>query len=200
MQPDPFPDGGNEPAPSFFSFRSHLRRLAGIEADKNDFVVAAGIEGEHAQDADNALFDLIAKHGATVIDESEDHRLLLPEIIAELDAAAGFVAEWEIQRHRPVERRLEAHVLQSPWHGRSRRAGVAGDSLSLQSARREKSAEIQTKCRTLFIALFVFLRCWRGPAGKPFSAIIFIASLTGIWATPLDLSIHSSFSLASESS
>src|SRR5258708_20840628 len=87
-----------------FLFSSHLRRLAGIEADENNFVVAPGIEREHTQHADDALFDLIAKHGAAVVDESEDHRLL-PEILAKLNAAAGFVAEREVQRHWPVERR-----------------------------------------------------------------------------------------------
>jgi len=33
------------------------------EADGNNFVSRAGIEREHAQHADDALFDLIAKHG-----------------------------------------------------------------------------------------------------------------------------------------
>ena len=62
----------------------------------------------------------------------------MPEILAELNAAAGFVAESEIQRHWPVERGLESHVLQSQWHGRSRRADVAGDGLRVQSACRQQ--------------------------------------------------------------
>src|SRR5207302_3260897 len=44
-----------------FLFGGHLRRFAAIEADENNFVVAPGVEGEHAQHADDALFDLIAK-------------------------------------------------------------------------------------------------------------------------------------------
>jgi len=116
-----------------FLFCSHFRRLARIEAHENNFIVAPGIEREHAQYADDALLDLIAKHRAVVIDECEDHRLL-PEILAELNAAPGFVAEGEVQRHWPVERRLESHALQSRGHGRSRRADVAGDGLRVQRA------------------------------------------------------------------
>src|SRR6266478_3000060 len=112
-----------------FLFRGHLRGLAGVKADENDVVVTAGIEAEHAKSADNALLDLIAKHGAAVVDKGEDHRLLLAEIVAELNGAAGFVAEREIQRHWRVERRLEADVLQNPRHGRSRWAGVVGNGL-----------------------------------------------------------------------
>src|SRR5260370_6826678 len=93
-----------------FLFRSHLRRLAGIEADENNFIVAPGIEGQHAQHTDDALLDLVAEHGAAVIDEGEDH-WLLPKIIAQLNAAAGFVKEREVQRHRSVERRPGSHLF-----------------------------------------------------------------------------------------
>src|SRR5260370_40638469 len=61
----------------------------------------------------------------------------MPEILAELNAAAGFVAEGEIQRHGPVERGLESDVLQSRWHGRSRRGDVSGDGLRVQRPRRQ---------------------------------------------------------------
>src|SRR5882762_2126418 len=101
-----------------FLFGSHLRRLARIEADENNFVIAPRIEREHTQHADNALFDLIAKHRAAIVDEGQDHRPL-SEILAELNAAAGFVTERKVQRHWPVEERFESHVLQSRWHGRS---------------------------------------------------------------------------------
>ncbi len=122
-----------------FLFRSHLRGFAGIEADENNFVVAPGIERKHAQCANDALFDLIAKHGAAVVYEGEDHGLLLAEVIAKLDTATSFVAEREVQRHGPVERRLETHVLQGPRHGRSRWGGAAGDRLRVQSASREQA-------------------------------------------------------------
>src|SRR4029077_7125292 len=119
-------------------FRGHLRRLAGVKADENNFVVAAGIEADHPERADDALFDLIAKHGTTVINEGEDHRLLLPEVVAQLDAAAGFVAERKIQRHWRVKCRLESHVSQRQWHGRGGLASIAGDGLRAQSERREE--------------------------------------------------------------
>src|SRR5438094_9506670 len=88
-----------------FLFGGHLRSFAGIEADKNNFIIATGIEREHSQHADHTLFDLIAKHGAAVINEGQDHRLLLLEIVPELNAAAGLVTEGEVQRHLPVKRR-----------------------------------------------------------------------------------------------
>src|SRR5213594_2947911 len=65
-----------------FLFGGHLRSFAGIEADKNNFIIATGIEREHSQHADHTLFDLIAKHGAAVINEGQDHRLLLLEIVS----------------------------------------------------------------------------------------------------------------------
>ncbi len=102
-----------------FLFRGHVRRFAGIEADENNIIVAAGIEAEHAERADHALLDLIAEHRAAVVDEREDHRLLLAEIVAELHAAAGFVAEREVQGHGTVERWFETDVLQSARHGGS---------------------------------------------------------------------------------
>src|SRR5260370_14742970 len=120
-----------------FLFRSHLRRITGIEADENNFVVAPGIEREHTQHADNALLDLLAKHRAAVIDEGQNHGLL-PEIVAKLNAAAGFVAEREIQRHGPVERRLESNGLQSAWHGRGWWAGIAWNCLRVQWAPSQK--------------------------------------------------------------
>src|SRR5207302_6800940 len=101
-----------------FLFGGHLRSFAGIEADKNNFIIATGIEREHSQHADHTLFDLIAKHGAAVIDEGENYRFLA-EVVAELNAAAGLVTEGEVQRHLPVKRRFEPHVLQNRGHSRS---------------------------------------------------------------------------------
>src|SRR5713226_9163 len=95
-----------------FLFCRHFRSLAGIEADENDIIVAAGIKREHAQNANDALLDLLAKHGAAIVDESEDHRFLA-EIITKLDAAPGFVAKGKVQGHLPVEQWFESHVPQS---------------------------------------------------------------------------------------
>src|SRR5260370_24575505 len=112
-----------------FLFGGHLRSFAGIEADENNFVIAPGIEREHSQHADDALFDLIAKHGAAVIDEGEDHWLLLAEIVAKLNAAASFVTEGDVERHGTVERRLEPYVLQNRGHSRSPAPGAGRNSL-----------------------------------------------------------------------
>src|SRR5260370_17171311 len=139
-----------------FLFRGHLGGFAGIEADENNFVVAPGIEGEHAERADDTLLDLIAQHGAAVVDEREDHRLLVSEIVAELNAAAGFVAEREVHRHWPVERRLESHVLQSPRHSGSRWADVGGDSLRAQKPRPQQKRWNPDDMANFFHFLFFF--------------------------------------------
>src|SRR5271169_2885935 len=98
----------------FFFLGGHVRTLARIEADENDLVVAAGIEGEHTQGADDALLGLVAEHGATVVHEREEY-WLLREILAEHDIAASLIAERKIERQMRVERRFESNVLQ---HGR----------------------------------------------------------------------------------
>src|SRR5215467_11865557 len=77
----------------------HFRSVAVVEADKDDIIVAAGIEGEHAQAADYTLFELGAKHRATVIDKREKHRFLVMEIAVESDALAVFVGESRVERH-----------------------------------------------------------------------------------------------------
>src|SRR2546430_8854899 len=115
-----------------FLFGGHTRSFARIEADKNNFVIAPRIEAEHAQHADNALLNLIAEQGTSVVNEGEDDRFLLTEIVAKSNAAAGFVAEREVQRHLPIERRLEPDVLQNRGLGRGRRAGAARNSLRPQ--------------------------------------------------------------------
>src|SRR5215471_3292007 len=112
----------------FFLLPGHVCRLARIEADKNNLVVGTGIEREHLQRADDALFDLVAEHRAAVIDESENYWLAV-EVVAESDVAAGLIFEMEGQRNLPVERRFEANVAQGNGEASGRRARVAGYSL-----------------------------------------------------------------------
>src|SRR5439155_23150791 len=120
-----------------FLFGGHFGSFARIKADENDVVVAARIETEHAQRADDALLDLIAKHGTAVVDEGEDHRLLLSEIVAELNAAAGLVAETKIQWHLATEAGFESHALQSRRRGRGRGAYVGWNGVCVQRGCRQ---------------------------------------------------------------
>src|SRR5215472_2018501 len=91
-------------------------RVGWIEADENHFVVAARIEGKHAESADDAHLNLVAEHWAVEINEGQDHGLLAKKL-AKLNVATGFVAEMQIERHSAVERRLEANILQGRRHG-----------------------------------------------------------------------------------
>src|SRR5438445_9578567 len=109
----------------------HLGRFAGIEADENDFVVAAGIERKHAQSADDAHLNLVAQHRAIVINKGEDYGLLTEEL-AKLNAAAGFIPKMQVEGHLAVKRRLESHVAQSRRHSRSRGTRVRGNPMSAQ--------------------------------------------------------------------
>ena len=79
----------------FLFLRSDRRRFARVKADKNDIVVPPWVEGEHTERADNTLFDQIAKHGAVVVDKSEDRRLP-SKIVTQSDRATGLVTERDI--------------------------------------------------------------------------------------------------------
>src|SRR5690348_5847518 len=112
----------------FFFLSGHLRSLAWVKADEDNFVIPTGIEGKHAKGADYSLLDLIAKHGATVVNERQDDGPLM-EIIAELDSAARFVAECEIQRQPRIELRLETDVSEHRRHILRRGTGAIRHSL-----------------------------------------------------------------------
>ena len=112
----------------FLFLRGPFRRITRIKTDEDHFVVAAGVEGKHAQRANHTLLHLIAEHGAAVIDERQDHGLPV-KVVAKLDAAAGFVLERNVKGHLAAELGLEAHVLQSAGHGRGRRAHPARSGL-----------------------------------------------------------------------
>src|SRR5260370_14020670 len=90
----------------FFFLSGHVRSLARIKTHEDHLIIAARIKGEHAKRADNALFHLIAEHGAAVINERKHDRLLL-EIIAELNVAANLIAKGQVKRQPGVELGLE---------------------------------------------------------------------------------------------
>src|SRR5579859_371828 len=121
----------------FFFLGRHLRSLARVKADKNNFVIPAGIKRKHAEGADYSLLDLIAKHGATVVNERQEDRPLM-EIITELDSAARLVAESEIQRKTRIELRIETYVSEHRRHVLRRRTGAIRHSLCARRARAQQ--------------------------------------------------------------
>ena len=94
-----------------------LGRLLRIEADGDDFEFVADVELHHLHGAGQAGEGFSAEHGAVVVDEVEDQRLLA-EVIAEFDGAAGVVDESEIGRNLGVEMLLDADVLADSADGR----------------------------------------------------------------------------------
>src|SRR2546421_6003493 len=117
---------------SLLFLRGKLGRVVRIKANKNHFVVAAGVEGKHAQSADDAHLNLVAQHRAAVINEGQHHGLLLAEKLAKLNVAPGFVAEMQIERHLAIQRRLETDILQGRRHHGGGRADITRSGLSLR--------------------------------------------------------------------
>src|SRR5215472_4955430 len=109
----------------------HFGGVMGIKAEEYDFVVAARVEGKHAQGAHDAPLNFVAQHRAAVVNECEDYGPLAEEL-PKRNVAAGFIAKMQVERHLTVERRLEPYILQNRRHGRRRRADVVGSHLRLQ--------------------------------------------------------------------
>ena len=86
-------------------------RFSRIEADGDDVELVADVELDHLHRAAEAGERFSAKHGAVVVDEVEDQRLLA-EVVAEFDGAACVVDEGEIGGNLRVEMLLDADVLQ----------------------------------------------------------------------------------------
>ena len=87
----------------------------------------------------------------------------------------------QVEGHLAVKRRLESHVAQSRRHSRSRGTRVRGNPLSAQ--RRTRGQQERGNPND-FAGYLHFVNSF-SPAGagavdKPFSAMIFIASFTGI--------------------
>src|SRR5579863_1441507 len=170
-----------------FLLRRHIGRLARVEAYEDDLIIGAGIEGKHFQRTDHALLDLIAEHRAAVIHQREKYRLAV-EIITKSHVAAGFVFKTEGHRDLAVERRLEADILERRGKAGRRRANIVGNGLRRDArAASERHGQRQNRkpiCDGANLLHRYFFSAWAGVPGNPFSAMIFIASETGICAMP----------------
>src|SRR5580700_3833179 len=122
----------------FLFFRRHIGGFARIKTDEDHVVVAARRERKHAQRADDALFHLIAKHGAAVIDERQNNRTAVAKIVVELDALAGLVDERHVQRDLPVERRFKTNIAQRRRHIRGSLSDTTRNGLRAEGAGSEK--------------------------------------------------------------
>ena len=102
--------------------RRELRGLLRIEAHGDDVELLANAEFEHAERARQAVQHLRAEHRALVIHEREDHRPLAEEV-AEPHVAAGFILEWQFERHLRVQLLVEADLGQQLGQFVGRRLG-----------------------------------------------------------------------------
>src|SRR5258707_5201897 len=99
----------------------YLWRLSWIEADRDYLEFLAHIELHQPHRAAEAGQRLSAQHGAVVVDEVQDQRLLA-EIVPQLHRLASLIAEGKIRGHLAVETLLDANVLESRrTHIRGRR-------------------------------------------------------------------------------
>src|SRR5208282_5105583 len=126
------------PQELLFLFRGDLGSIFGIEADGDDFEFLAYIELQNAQSAFQAGQLFAAQHGAAVVDEIEDQRLLA-EVIAQFHLTAQIVSENEVGRNLLVQVLLNAYVLQS-WrtHVGRRRHNVVALALALGGSGEER--------------------------------------------------------------
>ncbi len=107
------------------------------------------------------------------------------EIIAKAHVFAGFVLEGRLERHLRIEFRTETDALQNRGHTARGLANIVGRHLCTSRRRCERIGYC------FFSVLFSGFFSGAGTiTGKPFSAMICIASFTGIWAMPAFSSTH----------
>src|ERR1700680_2723540 len=82
-----------------------------VEAHGDHIELVSDIELHHLHCAGKAGEDFSAEHGAVVVDQIQDQRLLA-EVVAEFDGTAGVVDEGEIWRNLSVEMLFDANILQ----------------------------------------------------------------------------------------
>ena len=100
-----------------------LRRLARIEAHRDDVELLADREVQHADGAHQSVEDLRAQHRALVVGQHQNHRTTA-EVVAQRDLASLLVVELQRQRQRLVQLLVETDVLQQRGHGAGRRHGL----------------------------------------------------------------------------
>src|ERR1700730_816784 len=135
----------------------HLWSFARIKANEYDFVVAAGVEGEHLQRADHTLLNLIAEHGTAVINRRKQHGVAT-EIVAQPNVATRLISKIDVQGELRIKLRLEADVLKLDGQARGRFTYVIRNSLRARGdGEREQRANSDDGTNTvhrLFILLF----------------------------------------------
>ncbi len=97
-----------------------LRRIARIEAHRDDVEVLPDRKVQRAQRARQPVEHLGAEHRALEVVQRQDHRPAA-EVVAELHGAAGLVLERQVQRNLRVQLLIEADFLQQLGHPRRRR-------------------------------------------------------------------------------
>src|ERR1700674_1796030 len=150
----------------FFFLKGHIGSLARIKAYENDLVIAARIEGKHAQRPNHALLHLIAEHGTAVVHERKDDRLL-SEIFAELNTPAGLVAKGEVELQLRVEPGLETDILQREGQGTRSRSGIVRDCLRANYGRKQQRGDSGDGAKPVHMLTFSF-----PPAGPSQPAIL----------------------------
>src|SRR5882724_423151 len=194
--------------------RRHLRSVAIVKTHKKHFIIAPWIERQHPQRADHALLQLRAQHRTSVVHEGQQHRLVLMEILSKLHTLAVFVGESGIERHLRIQLWTEIHVLQNGRQTRCGLSGVIRHRLRKATRARDKQGSENKNRAQLLHNPYGFFSSWAGVGFEPvlpleavapddgvppFSAMIFMASLTGIFAIPLLLSTQPSDSFAAVS-
>ena len=99
---------------------------------------------------------LVAEHRTAVVGQHQDDRLVV-EIVAQLDGAAGFVAELGVERHLLVETLVEADAAQR------RRQLTSARAAALAANRRTKTID----SRLISYPRSAWVRTFRRSASRP---------------------------------
>src|SRR6516164_5720858 len=172
--------------------------IRGIEADEDNLIIGARTEGDHFESANDGLFDMIAEHGASKIHKGKNDGLFAGEI-AERDGLAVLIDKRCIEGNLSVQLRVETHIDERRRQSVRGLADTVGNHLRPADGRSEEQSNDNQGVTKSFHFLYFVSAGGVATTGKPFSAMIFIASLTGIWARPAFSSSQPNFSFASVS-
>src|SRR2546425_4229981 len=145
--------------------QSHVRSLTGIETHEDDFVLAAGVEGDHFQGAHKALLHFVAKHGAAVINEGDNDRLAA-EVASQKDLSPNFIAKRDVQRQLRIQLRIEADVPQL-WRQTGHRGAIGRRLCAGRCRAKQHRGHRRHKPANELHLSRAFLTSWTPPSLQP---------------------------------
>ncbi len=123
--------------------------LPGIDAQREDGELLADVETHRTESSHQAVQEERAQHGAVVVGDQHDDRLLA-EVVAQADCLAGLVGEGEVQGQLRAQFLVEADLFQEglvlrvgllPGVGEGDRGGDESEADSHSDSDQERGSE-----------------------------------------------------------